>query len=116
MCCRELEARLGSTPPPSPSDCNSPALLTSRIAQLSAEVDKLRRMLQQTEAQSGFKVYYDVIMMSLQHSVDVSQVYANVYKIYTAFVVLNLCVCVITNDDVIQIGRRCSRSQRKREL
>lgn len=55
--CRELEARLGSTPPPSPSDRNSPALLTSRIAQLSAEVDKLKRMLQQTEAQSGFKVH-----------------------------------------------------------
>lgn len=54
--CRELEARLGSTPPPSPSDRNSPALLTSRIAQLSAEVDKLKRMLQQTEAQSGLKV------------------------------------------------------------
>ena len=61
--CRELEAKLGATPPPSPSDRNSPALLTSRIAQLSAEVDKLRRMLQQTEAQSGFRVHYDVIMM-----------------------------------------------------
>ena len=53
LICRELEARLGATPPPSPSDCNTPALLTSRIAQLSAEVDKLKRMLQQREAQSG---------------------------------------------------------------
>ena len=63
--CRELEAKLGATPPPSPSDWNSPALLTSRIAQLSAEVDKLRRMLQHTETQSGFKVHCkDVIMTS----------------------------------------------------
>lgn len=53
---RELEARLGATPPPSPSDCNTPALLTTRIAQLSAEVDKLKRMLQQREAQNREKV------------------------------------------------------------
>jgi coiled-coil domain-containing protein 6 len=53
---RELEAKLGATPPPSPSDRNSPALLTSRIAQLSAEVDKLRRMLQHTETQNREKV------------------------------------------------------------
>ena len=50
---RELEARLGSTPPPSPSDRNSPAILNSRIMQLSSEVARLRRMLNQTDAQSA---------------------------------------------------------------
>ena len=49
---RELEARLGSTPPPSPSDQNSPAFLNSRIVQLSNEVEKLKKMLSETRAQS----------------------------------------------------------------
>lgn len=53
---RDLEARLGATPPPSPSDRNTPAFLNSRITQLSSEVSKLRRMLDQTQAQSEFTV------------------------------------------------------------
>lgn len=50
---RELEARLGTTPPPSPNnDRSNPAALNSRIMELSAEVDRLRRLLTTTEAQS----------------------------------------------------------------
>lgn len=49
---RELEARLGATPPPSPSDKNSPAFLNTRITQLSNEVEKLRKLLSETRAQS----------------------------------------------------------------
>ena len=53
---RELEARLGATPPPSPSDRNSPAFLNSRIMQLSSEVARLKRMLNQTDAQSEYSL------------------------------------------------------------
>ena len=50
---RELESRLGTTPPPSPNnDRSNPAALNSRIMELSAEVDRLRRLLTTTEAQS----------------------------------------------------------------
>lgn len=53
---RELEARLGATPPPSPSGQNSPAFLNSRILQLSGEVDKLKRLLSETRAQSKERI------------------------------------------------------------
>ena len=49
---RELEARLGATPPPSPSDRNTPAFLNSRIMQLSEEVEKLKKMLERAESES----------------------------------------------------------------
>ena len=49
---RELEAKLGATPPPSPSDQNNPVFLNSRILQLSNEVDKLKKLLSDTKAQS----------------------------------------------------------------
>ena len=48
---RELETRLGATPPPSPSDRNNPIFLNSRITQLSTEVERLKKLLQQTEAE-----------------------------------------------------------------
>ena len=48
---RELEARLGATPPPSPSDRNNPIFLNTRITQLSTEVERLKKLLQQTEAE-----------------------------------------------------------------
>lgn len=57
---RELEARLGTTPPPSPNnDRSNPAALNSRIMELSAEVDRLRRLLTTTEAQS---MNYSIIL------------------------------------------------------
>ena len=49
---RELEARVGATPPPSPSDRTDSAILTSRITQLSKEVKTLRRRLAEVEAKS----------------------------------------------------------------
>ncbi len=49
---RDLEARLGATPPPSPQDTNSPAFLNSRILQLSEQVVVLRQQLEKTDAQS----------------------------------------------------------------
>ena len=49
---RELETRLGTTPPPSPNDRSNPAVLNSRIMELSAEVDRLKRLLATTEQQS----------------------------------------------------------------
>jgi len=54
---RELEGRLGATPPPSPSDPNNPIFLNSRIMELSLEVNKLKAMLMDTKAKSkpGFK-------------------------------------------------------------
>lgn len=50
---RELETRLGATPPPSPSDRNSPAFLNTRIVDLSTEVDRLKKMLADTKIKSG---------------------------------------------------------------
>ena len=50
--CRELEARVGATPPPSPSDRTDSAILTSRITQLSKEVKSLRKRLAEVEAKS----------------------------------------------------------------
>ncbi len=49
---RDLEARLGDTPPSSPHDKNSPAFLNSRILQLSEQVSVLRQQLERTDAQS----------------------------------------------------------------
>lgn len=53
---RDLEARLGATPPPSPSDKNSPAFLNSRIMQLSEQVVLLRKKLEMTDAQNLDKI------------------------------------------------------------
>lgn len=48
---RELESRLGNTPPPSPSDHKQdPAALHSRILSLSNEVGRLRHLLATTDA------------------------------------------------------------------
>jgi coiled-coil domain-containing protein 6 len=50
---RELETRLGTTPPPSPNnDRANSAILNTRIMQLSSEVERLKRLLATTEAQS----------------------------------------------------------------
>ena len=50
---KELESRLGNTPPPSPSDHRqNPAALNSRIVSLSNEVIKLKRLLAATDAKS----------------------------------------------------------------
>ena len=54
---RDLEARLGATPPPSPNDRNSPAFLNSRIMQLSEQVILLKKQLEQTDAQSKSLTY-----------------------------------------------------------
>lgn len=52
---RELESRLGNTPPPSPSDHKlNPAALNSRIVSLSNEVDRLRQMLAATDAKREY--------------------------------------------------------------
>lgn len=53
---RELEARVGATPPPSPSDRTDSAILTSRITQLSKEVKTLRRRLAEVEAKNKEKL------------------------------------------------------------
>lgn len=55
---RELEARLGATPPPSPSDRNNPVFLNTRINQLSSEVEKLKKLLHQTEAEGEADVVW----------------------------------------------------------
>ena len=48
---RELESKLGNTPPPSPSDHRqNPAALNSRIVCLSNEVDRLKNLLTTTDA------------------------------------------------------------------
>ena len=49
---RDLEARLGATPPPSPNDKNNPAFLNTRILQLSEQVVVLKKKLELTDAQS----------------------------------------------------------------
>ena len=49
---RDLEGRLGATPPPSPNDKNSPAFLNTRILQLSETVSMLRQQLEKTDAKS----------------------------------------------------------------
>ena len=54
---RELEARVGATPPPSPSDRTDSAILTSRITQLSKEVKTLRKRLAEVEAKSEAVCY-----------------------------------------------------------
>ena len=54
---RDLEARLGATPPPSPNDKNSPAFLNTRILQLSEQVSVLRRQLEKTDAKSESWLY-----------------------------------------------------------
>eukprot|EP00731_Ephydatia_muelleri_P029731 Em0021g254a len=53
---RELETRLGSTPPPSPNDKSSDAALNSRILQLSTEVDKLKKELNETQTKNREKM------------------------------------------------------------
>ena len=47
---RDLETRMGTTPPPSPSDKMDHVALNARIVQLSSEVDRLKKMLSKTEA------------------------------------------------------------------
>lgn len=53
---RELESRLGTTPPPSPNDRLNPAALNSRIVHLSGEVQRLKRLLATTDAQNKEKM------------------------------------------------------------
>ena len=49
---RELETRVGATPPPSPKDRTTDAALNSRVVQLSTEVERLKKELNETEAKS----------------------------------------------------------------
>jgi coiled-coil domain-containing protein 6 len=53
---RDLEAKVGTTPPPSPSDRTDPALLNSRITQLLREVQGLRRKLADVETKHKTKM------------------------------------------------------------
>ncbi|XP_065911904.1 coiled-coil domain-containing protein 6-like isoform X2 [Dysidea avara] len=53
---RDLETRMGTTPPPSPSDKMDHVALNARIVQLSSEVDRLKKMLSKTEAKHREKI------------------------------------------------------------
>ena len=48
--CRDLETRMGTTPPPSPSDKMDHVALNARVVQLSNEVDRLKKLLSKTES------------------------------------------------------------------
>ena len=47
---RDLETRMGTTPPPSPSDKMDHVALNARVVQLSNEVDRLKKLLSKTES------------------------------------------------------------------
>ena len=47
---RDLETRMGTTPPPSPSDKMDHVALNARVVQLSNEVDQLKKLLSKTES------------------------------------------------------------------
>ena len=50
MLCRDLETRMGTTPPPSPSDKMDHVALNARVVQLSNEVDRLKKLLSRSES------------------------------------------------------------------
>lgn len=53
---RDLETRMGTTPPPSPSDKMDHVALNARIIQLSNEVDRLKKLLSKTESKHREKI------------------------------------------------------------
>ena len=62
---RDLETRMGTTPPPSPSDKMDHVALNARVVQLSSEVDQLKKLLSKTESKRENVVTICVVLVNV---------------------------------------------------